>query len=134
VKQGLENYSSKPPIDSELKGRFKVLRIVAYMRWITLIIGPVAILIDDYIQPWMLNYQLPSILTMEDLGKFIFLDILGISKYIDEEQFLSFYHHLNIVSSFLFVVFVVWVLIAKRKAVIAARDLTLMQEKMMENI
>ena len=134
MKQGLENYSSKPPIDSELKGRFKVLRIVAYMRWITLIIGPVAILIDDYIQPWMLNYQLPSILTMEDLGKFIFLDILGISKYIDEEQFLSFYHHLNIVSSFLFVVFVVWVLIAKRKAVIAARDLTLMQEKMMENI
>jgi hypothetical protein len=71
---------------------------------------------------------------MEDLSKFLFLDVLGISKYIDEEQFLAFYHHVNIVSCFLFVVFVGWVIIAKKKAVNAARDMTLMQEKMRGNI
>jgi hypothetical protein len=134
VNQELENYSSTMPIDEELQGRFKVLRIVAFMRWVTLLAGPGAILIDDYIQPWLLNQGLPSILTMEDLSKFLFLDVLGISKYIDEEQFLAFYHHVNIVSCFLFVVFVGWVIIAKKKAVIAARDLALMQEKMRGNI
>ncbi len=134
MNQELENYSSITPIDEELQGRFKILRIVAFMRWVTLLAGPGAILIDDYIQPWLLNQGLPSILTMEDLSRFIFLDVLGISKYIDEEVFLAFYHHVNIVSCFLFVLFVVWVLIAKRKAVIAARDLALLQAKMGGNI
>jgi hypothetical protein len=134
VNQELGNYSSTTPIDDELQGRFKVLRIVAFMRWVTLLAGPGAILIDDYIQPWLLNQGLPSILTMEDLSKFLFLDVLGIAKYIDEEKFLAFYHHVNIVSCFLFVVFVGWVIIAKKKAVIAARDMTLMQEKMRGNI
>ncbi len=134
MNQELEKYSSTTPIDEELQGRFKVLRIVAFMRWVTLLAGPGAILIDDYIQPWLLNQGLPSILTMEDLSKFLFLDVLGVSKYIDEEQFLAFYHHVNIVSCFLFVLFVVWVLVAKKKAVIAARDLALMQEKMRGNI
>ena len=134
MNQELENYSSTMPIDEELQGRFKVLRIVAFMRWVTLLAGPGAILIDDYIQPWLLKQGLPSILTMEDLSKFLFLDVLGISKYIDEEQFLAFYHHVNIVSCFLFVVFVGWVIIAKKKAVNAARDMTLMQEKMRGNI
>ena len=130
----LESYSSITPIDDELQGRFKVLRIVAFMRWVTLLAGPGAILIDDYIQPWLLNQGLPSILTMEDLSRYFFLDILGIANYIDEEQFLAFYHHVNIVSCFLFVVFVGWVIIAKKKAVIAARDLALLQEKMKGNI
>ena len=134
MNQELENYSSTMPIDEELQGRFKVLRIVAFMRWVTLLAGPGAILIDDYIQPWLLKQGLPSILTMEDLSKFLFLDVLGISKYIDEEQFLAFYHHVNIVSCFLFVVFIGWVIIAKKKAVNAARDMTLMQEKMRGNI
>ena len=134
MNQQLQNYGSTTPIDEELQGRFKILRIVAFMRWITLLAGPAAILIDDYIQPWLLKQGLPSILTMEDLSRFLFLDVLGISKYIDEEQFLAFYHHVNIVSCFLFVVFVGWVLIAKKKAVVAARDLTLMQEKMRGNI
>ena len=134
MKQELENYSSITPIDDELQGRFKVLRIVAFMRWVTLLAGPGAILIDDYIQPWLLNQGLPSILTMEDLSRYFFLDILGIANYIDEEQFLAFYHHVNIVSCFLFVVFVGWVIIAKKKAVIAARDLTILQEKMKGNI
>lgn len=134
MKQELEKYSSITPIDDELQGRFKVLRIVAFMRWVTLLAGPGAILIDDYIQPWLLNQGLPSILTMEDLSRYFFLDILGIANYIDEEQFLAFYHHVNIVSCFLFVVFVGWVIIAKKKAVIAARDLALLQEKMKGNI
>jgi hypothetical protein len=134
VNQELDNYSSTTPIDDELQGRFKVLRIVAFMRWVTLLAGPGAILIDDYIQPWLLNQGLPSIITMEDLSKYLFLDVLGISRYIDEEQFLAYYHHLNIISCFLFVVFVGWVIIAKKKAVIAARDLALMQEKMRGNI
>lgn len=134
MNQELDNYSSTTPIDDELQGRFKVLRIVAFMRWVTLLAGPGAILIDDYIQPWLLNQGLPSIITMEDLSKYLFLDVLGISRYIDEEQFLAYYHHLNIISCFLFVVFVGWVIIAKKKAVIAARDLALMQEKMRGNI
>ena len=134
MNQELENYGSTTPIDEELQGRFKVLRIVAFMRWVTLLAGPGAILIDDYIQPWLLNQGLPSILTMEDLSKFLFLDVLGMSNYIDEEQFLAFYHHVNIVSCFLFVLFVGWVLVAKKKAINAARDLALMQEKMRGNI
>ncbi|HIB24301.1 MAG TPA: hypothetical protein EYM81_02205 [Candidatus Poseidoniales archaeon] len=134
MNQELDNYSSTTPIDDELQGRFKVLRIVAFMRWVTLLAGPGAILIDDYIQPWLLNQGLPSIITMEDLSKYLFLDVLGISRYIDEEQFLAYYHHLNIISCFLFVVFVGWVIIAKKKAVIAARDLALMEEKMRGNI
>ncbi len=134
MSQELENYSSITPIDDELQGRFKILRIVAFMRWITLLAGPAAILIDDYIQPWLLRGGYPSILTMEDLSRFLFLEVLGISTYIDEEQFLAIYHHVNIVSCFLFVVFVGWVLFAKKKAVIAARDLTLMEQKMRGNI
>ena len=134
MNQELDNYSSTTPIDDELQGRFKVLRIVAFMRWVTLLAGPGAILIDDYIQPWLLNQGLSSIITMEDLSKYLFLDVLGISRYIDEEQFLAYYHHLNIISCFLFVVFVGWVIIAKKKAVIAARDLALMEEKMRGNI
>ena len=134
MNQELEKYSPTTSIDEELEGRFKVLRIVAFMRWVTLLAGPGAILIDDYIQPWLLNQGLPSILTMEDLSKFLFLDVLGMSNYIDEEQFLAFYHHVNIVSCFLFVLFVGWVLVAKKKAINAARDLALMQEKMRGNI
>jgi len=134
VNQELGNYSHSKPIYDELEGRFKILRIVAFMRWITLLVGPVAILIDDYIQPWLLEQGLPSILTMEDLSKFLFLEILGLSRYIDEEQFLALYHHVNIVSCALFVVFVCWVIIAKKRAVVAARDLTLMEEKMRGNI
>lgn len=134
MNQELGNYSPSKPIDDELKGRFKILRIVAFMRWITLLVGPVAILIDDYIQPWLLEQGLPSILTMGDLSKFLFLEILGLSRYLDEEQFLAIYHHVNIVSCLLFVVFVCWVIIAKKRAVVAARDLTLMEEKMRGNI
>ncbi len=134
MNQGMDDYRSAPAIDAEFKGQYKALRIVSFMRWITLVIGPGAIIIDDFIQPWMVNQGLPSILTMDDLSRWFILDILGLSNYIDIDLFLEIYHHVNIISCVLFVVFIIWVEVAKRKAVSAASELTLLEDRMRRGV
>ncbi len=130
MNQGLEEYNSSPPIESNFKRQFKAWRIIAFMRWITFILGPVAIFLDRILQPWMVSMGLPNILTMEDVSKWLILDVLSLSKWIDVDEFIELYHHVNWVSCALFVVFLVWHSIMKRKTTQSARNLTLLEEKM----
>ncbi|MDP6742836.1 MAG: hypothetical protein QF807_07670 [Candidatus Thalassarchaeaceae archaeon] len=134
MNQEAEDYKSATPIDTKFKGQFKAWRVIAFMRWITFIIGPVAIIIDDYLQPWVASMGLPNILTIEDLSQWLILDILNLKKWIDAELFLAIYYHVNWVSCILFIVFVVWHAVLKRKTTAAARDLTLLEEKMRAGI
>ncbi|MDP6325822.1 MAG: hypothetical protein QGI36_01865 [Candidatus Thalassarchaeaceae archaeon] len=134
MNQKIANYSSATPIDSKFKGQFKAWRIIAFMRWITFIIGPVAIIIDNYIEPWITKMGLPNILTMEDLSQWLILDVLNFSRWIDVDLFLRIYHHVNWVSCILFVIFVIWHAVMKRKTTSAARDLTLLEETMRTGI
>lgn len=134
MNQEAEDYKSATPIDSKFKGQFKAWRVIAFMRWVTFIIGPVAIIIDDYLQPWIATMGLPNILTIEDLSQWLILDILNLKKWIDVDLFLAIYYHVNWVSCILFIVFVVWHVVLKRKTTAAARDLTLLEEKMRAGI
>tara|TARA_B100001146_G_C15906052_1_gene316685 strand:- start:57 stop:461 length:405 start_codon:yes stop_codon:yes gene_type:complete len=134
VNQEAENYKSATPIDSKFKGQFKAWRVIAFMRWVTFIIGPVAIIIDDYLQPWIATMGIPNILTIEDLSQWLILDILNLKKWIDVDLFLAIYYHVNWVSCILFIVFVIWHVVLKRKTTAAARDLTLLEEKMRAGI
>tara|TARA_B100001750_G_scaffold246988_1_gene271123 strand:- start:2271 stop:2675 length:405 start_codon:yes stop_codon:yes gene_type:complete len=130
VIQDVGEYNSSPPIESKFKKQFKAWRIIAFMRWVTFIIGPLAILIDRYLQPWLVSMGLPSIVTMEDFSLWLMLDVLRLSKWIDVEDMLELYHHINWVSCILFIVFVGWHILAKKRATKSARDLTLLEEKM----
>ncbi len=134
MNQEAENYKSATPIDSKFKGQFKAWRVIAFMRWVTFIIGPVAIIIDDYLQPWIATMGIPNILTIEDLSQWLILDILNLKKWIDVDLFLAIYYHVNWVSCILFIVFVIWHVVLKRKTTAAARDLTLLEEKMRAGI
>ncbi len=118
------------PLDKEFRGRYRVLRIVAFMRWVSLLVGPIAIIVDRIIEPWMSATGLPSVLTMEDITQFLLYESTGLSNYISEEEFLGYYHHLNIICCALFAVFVIWFILAKRKAVGAAEELALLEQRM----
>lgn len=128
--QGLDDYSSSPPVESKFKRQFKAWRIIAFMRWVTFILGPLAIFLDRFLQPWMVSMGLPNIVTMEDFSRWLVLDVLSLSKWIDVDQFLELYHHINLVSCILFLVFIAWHSIMKRKTTQSARNLTLLEEKM----
>lgn len=128
--KGLDDYSSSPPVESKFKRQFKAWRIIAFMRWVTFILGPLAIFLDRFLQPWMVSMGLPNIVTMEDFSRWLVLDVLSLSKWIDVDQFLELYHHINLVSCILFLVFIAWHSIMKRKTTQSARNLTLLEEKM----
>ena len=128
--KGLDDYSSSPPVESKFKRQFKAWRIIAFMRWITFILGPLAIFLDRFLQPWMVSMGVPNIVTMEDFSRWLVLDVLSLSKCIDVDEFLELYHHINLVSCILFLVFIAWHSIMKRKTAQSARSLTLLEEKM----
>ena len=67
---------------------------------------------------------------MEDLSQWLVLDVFRLGKWIDIEEFLEIYYHVNIVSCVLFVVFVLWYLFLKRKTIKSARDMSILQEQM----
>lgn len=126
----LADYSSQPPADTKFNENFKAWRFIAFMRWITLLLGPVAIILDNYLEPWLTAQGFPNIITMEDLSQWLVLDVFRLGKWIDLEEFLEIYYHVNVVSCVLFVVFVLWFLILKSKTIKSARDMSILQEQM----
>ena len=92
--------------------------IVKKMRWVALVLGPLPILWDNVVFPTMdLFVGMPSFMTMEDFFHMLIIDLLPLDKY--SEEFDLVWPHLTRVCTILFVVFVIWAIVAKKKALAA---------------
>jgi hypothetical protein len=92
--------------------------IVKKMRWVALVLGPLPILWDNVMFPTLnLFAGIPSFMTMEDFFHMLFVDLLPMDKYSDEFEMI--WPHLTRVCTILFVVFVIWAIVAKKKALAA---------------
>ena len=92
--------------------------IVKKMRWAALVLGPLPILWDNIMFPTMdLFVGMPSFMTMEDFFHMLIIDLLPMDKYSDE--FDMIWPHLTRVCTILFIVFVIWTIVAKKKALAA---------------
>ena len=96
------------------------------MRWITLVLGPVAILWDNVIAPFLVERGAPEFVTMEDFCQAIVFR----SGLISEETFQYYWPHLNNVCTALFLVFLFWSMQKKRAAKAAARDVVELEGRM----
>ena len=120
-------------IPSELQNRerrynstWKAYAIIRRMRWITLILGPVAILWDNVIAPFLVERGAPEFVTMEDF----FQAIVFRSGLISQETFERYWPHLNNVCTILFIVFLLWSVQKKRAAKAAAREVVELEGRM----
>ena len=94
------------------RAQWRAYAIIKRMRWITLVLGPVAILWDNVIAPFLVEQGAPEFVTMEDFCQAIVFS----SGLISEETFEQYWPHLNNVCTALFFVFLFWT-IQKRRAV-----------------
>ena len=94
------------------RAQWRAYAIIKRMRWITLVLGPVAILWDNVIAPFLVEQGAPEFVTMEDFCQAIVFS----SGLISEETFERYWPHLNNVCTALFFVFLFWT-IQKRRAV-----------------
>ena len=89
--------------------------IVKKMRWAALVLGPLPILWDNIMFPTLnLFVGMPSFMTMEDFFQMLIIDLLPLDKY--SEEFDLVWPHLTRVCTILFIVFVIWAMVAKKKA------------------
>ena len=100
--------------------------IISRMRWITMVLGPVAILWDNVIAPFLVEQGAPEFVTMEDFCQAIVFR----SGLISEETFELYWPHLNNVCTALFLVFLFWSMQKKRAAKAAARDVVELEGRM----
>jgi len=110
-------------LDRRFRQRHRAWRIIAFMRWVTMVLGPAALLVDQLLVPLLLKYQVPDVVTFEDLMQWLVLSVLPLDLWIDIELFHTIYFHVTRVSCVLFVVFVVWTHMWKQKAEAAADKL-----------
>ena len=122
--------SSEQEMDSDFRRNYRLWRIVAGLRWFALVLGPIAIIVDDFIQPWIEQSGLPNVITMEDLTRWFLLDILPLDLWIDFELFLRLYHTFNKVACVLLLVLIPWSIMLKRKTKGAARNLAFHEVRM----
>jgi|GEM_PF-567945 hypothetical protein len=122
--------SSDKEMNSDFQRNYRLWRIVATLRWFTLVVGPIAIFVDDFLQPWIEQSGLPNFVTMEDLTRWFLLDILPLDLWIDFELFLRLYHMLNKVACVLLLVLIPWAMVLKRKTQGTARDLARHEARM----
>ena len=94
------------------RAQWRAYAIIKRMRWITLVLGPVAILWDNVIAPFLVEQGAPEFVTMEDFCQAIVFS----SGLISEETFERYWPHLKNVCTALFFVFLFWT-IQKRRAV-----------------
>ena len=91
---------------------------VKKMRWAALVLGPLPILWDNIMFPTLnLFVGMPSFMTMEDFFHMLIIDLLPMDKY--SEEFDLIWPHLTRVCTILFIVFVIWAIVAKKKALAA---------------
>ena len=108
------------------RAQWRAYAIVKRMRWITLILGPVAILWDNVIAPFLVEQGAPEFVTMEDF----FQAIVFSSGLISEETFEQYWPHLNNVCTVLFLVFLFWTIQKRRAAKQAAKDVVELEGRM----
>ena len=108
------------------RAQWRAYAIVKRMRWITLVLGPVAILWDNVIAPFLVEQGAPEFVTMEDFCQAIVFS----SGLISEETFERYWPHLNNVCTALFLVFLFWSMQKKRAAKAAARDVVELEGRM----
>jgi hypothetical protein len=127
---GVEQTSSDVEMDVEFQRNYRRWRIVAALRWFALVIGPIAILVDDFLQPWVEQSGLPNVITMEDLTRWFLLDLLPLDLWIDLELFLRLYHLLNKVACVLLLVLIPLTIMLKRRVKGAAQNLAYHEVRM----
>ncbi len=121
-------------LDRRFRQRHRAWRIIAFMRWVTMVLGPAALLVDQLLVPLLLKYQVPDVVTFEDLMQWFILSVLPLDIWIDTELFHSIYFHVTRLSCVLFVVFVLWTHMWKQKAESAADELVQGHAQMTEEI
>ena len=104
--------------ENRYRAQWRAYAIVKRMRWITLVLGPVAILWDNVIAPFLVEQGAPEFVTMEDF----FQAIVFSSGLISEETFEQYWPHLNNVCTALFLVFLFWTIRKQRAVKQAARE------------
>ncbi len=108
------------------RAQWRAYAIVKRMRWITLVLGPVAILWDNVIAPFLVEQGAPEFVTMEDFCQAIVFS----SGLISEETFERYWPHLNNVCTVLFLVFLFWTIQKRRAAKQAAKDVVELEGRM----
>ena len=121
-------------LDRRFRQRHRAWRIIAFMRWVTMVLGPAALFVDRLLVPLLLKYEVPDVVTFEDLMQWLILSVLPLDLWIDIDLFHSIYFHVTRLSCVLFVVFVVWTYLWKQKAEAAADELAHGQARMTEEI
>ncbi len=132
--QPLDSMHDSVELDRRFRQRHRAWRIIAFMRWVTMVLGPAALLVDEILVPLLLRYDVPDVVTFEDLMQWLVLKALPLDVWIDIELFHSIYFHVTRVSCALFVVFVAWTLLWKKKAETAADELVKGQDRLTEEI
>ncbi len=112
--------------ESRYRAQWRAYAIVKRMRWITLVLGPVAILWDNVIAPFLVEQGAPEFVTMEDF----FQAIVFSSGLISEETFEQYWPHLNNVCTVLFLVFLLWTIQKQRAAKQAAKEVVELEGRM----
>ena len=112
--------------ESRYRAQWRAYAIVKRMRWITLVLGPVAILWDNVIAPFLVEQGAPEFVTMEDFCQAIVFS----SGLISEETFERYWPHLNNVCTVLFLVFLLWTIQKRRAAKQAAKDVVELEGRM----
>ena len=112
--------------ERQYRAQWRAYAIVKRMRWITLVLGPVAILWDNVIAPFLVEQGAPEFVTMEDF----FQAIVFSSGLISEETFERYWPHLNNVCTVLFLVFLFWTIQKRRAAKQAAKDVVELEGRM----
>jgi len=100
------------------RAQWRAYAIIKRMRWITLVLGPVAILWDNVIAPFLVEQGAPEFVTMEDFCQAIVFS----SGLISEETFERYWPHLNNVCTALFFVFLFWTIQKRRTVKQAAKE------------
>ena len=113
---------------SDYKGAWKSYRIIAFMRWVTLVLGPLPLIFDllleKYADQILQHVPLTDIITFEDILSGVLVPVLNpiIGIIVPDFDIVIYLPPITFVASILFVVFVVWTQIMKKKVRSAARD------------
>ena len=113
---------------ADYRSRWRAYKIIVFMRWVTLVLGPISLGWDRFLfpllHPIMEKIGIPEIILMEDLMRWFVIEIIPVTPAM-REMFLAALPHIPLVCTGLFVLFVVWSIIAKQKTRKAARDIAI---------
>jgi len=112
------------------KAQWRAYAIIKRMRWITLVLGPIPILWDHVIGPFLTKLGAPEIVTMEDMMQALLFEVLPMEKWISRETFETIWPHLNNVCAVLFLVFLFWTIQKRKAAKQAAKDVVELEGRM----